>query len=294
MLRDTAILKGPRPIDRSKSETMSTPDGWRTYGAPTSDAFFSLVTHERDQRNVGYCAYDWNLTDSPECEILLGGYNAKMPDAAGIWRQGNVLSFAFDIEPSDLSDNGRNVLINSIAYIARFGDDRPITMRPEKPIRLRCIWERYPSKPTTVVGLNSWFGPTALKEMDRDSESTMMAWWAAHRSTLYPVNGWKFDFLTTADGKRIAYDQPAFFDRMLASGDTTTLSRFVAGGPGDDADVDAWRRWVASNRDYVFFSDVGGYRWYVDPLAKRRGVPTSKLRGEARASRPAFPARRRL
>jgi hypothetical protein len=30
---------------------------------------------------------------------------------------------------------------------------------------------------------------------------------------------------------------------------------------------------------------VGGYRWYLDPLAKARGVPTARLRGPMRASR---------
>ncbi len=33
-----------------------------------------------------------------------------------------------------------------------------------------------------------------------------------------------------------------------------------------------------------FFSECGTYRWYIDPLAKRRGIPSDQLRGPARAS----------
>jgi hypothetical protein len=36
---------------------------------------------------------------------------------------------------------------------------------------------------------------------------------------------------------------------------------------------------------------MGGYHWYVDPLAKSRKVPTEKLRGSDRASRPVMTLR---
>jgi hypothetical protein len=42
---------------------------------------------------------------------------------------------------------------------------------------------------------------------------------------------------------------------------------------------------LAGNKDYLIFSDQGDYRWYIDLLAKKRGIPSSELRGPARASR---------
>jgi hypothetical protein len=44
---------------------------------------------------------------------------------------------------------------------------------------------------------------------------------------------------------------------------------------------------VAENRPYLFASDTADYRWYVDPLAKRRGVPSAELRGPKRADQAA-------
>ena len=32
-------------------------------------------------------------------------------------------------------------------------------------------------------------------------------------------------------------------------------------------------------------SDVGGYRWFVDSLAKARGVPTNELQGSQRVAK---------
>jgi hypothetical protein len=63
------------------------------------------------------------------------------------------------------------------------------------------------------------------------------------------------------------------------------LERYAPEGPGRDATSQAWAEWWKTNADYLFFGDAGGYRWYLDPLAKMRGVPTAQLRGPKRASR---------
>ena len=54
-------------------------------------------------------------------------------------------------------------------------------------------------------------------------------------------------------------------------------------GPAAEAPAEKWRSWWKENKPYLFFSDTGGFRWYVDPLAKARGVSTAQLRGPARA-----------
>ena len=57
-------------------------------------------------------------------------------------------------------------------------------------------------------------------------------------------------------------------------------------GPGETASAADWSAWVEKSRPYLFFSDAGGYRWYMDPLAQRRGISTADLRGPARATPP--------
>jgi hypothetical protein len=64
------------------------------------------------------------------------------------------------------------------------------------------------------------------------------------------------------------------------------LKRYVPDGPRSDASVKQWRAWWKENQPYSFFTDRGGYRWMIDPLAKKRAIPTAKLRGPARATRP--------
>jgi hypothetical protein len=63
----------------------------------------------------------------------------------------------------------------------------------------------------------------------------------------------------------------------------TLLNRYVFQPPGPNASADEWDKWWQENSPYVFYSELGCYRWYIDPLAKKRGIPTKDLRGPARA-----------
>ncbi len=91
----------------------------------------------------------------------------------------------------------------------------------------------------------------------------------------------------------IRFDQPDFFPRIIerlkdaasATKARELLNRYVPDGPPAGS-AQEWDQWWRANRPYLFFSERGSYRWYIDPLAKRRGIPSDQLRGPARASLP--------
>ena len=62
----------------------------------------------------------------------------------------------------------------------------------------------------------------------------------------------------------------------------STLRRYVPSGPGQSG-ADEWASWWKASQPYLFASDAGDYCWYIDPLAKKRGVPSTELRGPKRA-----------
>ena len=92
-----------------------------------------------------------------------------------------------------------------------------------------------------------------------------------------------------------AFDEPEFMDKAIAdlsSSDDAraaraqrVLKRYVPCGP-DSTDAKVWTAWWKEHHDFAFASDAGNYRWYIDPLAKKRGVPTAELRGPKRADQP--------
>jgi hypothetical protein len=123
-------------------------------------------------------------------------------------------------------------------------------------------------------------------------EAGVKAWYREHRQWLHPGPDLKLEIDKDAKGLNAPIDKPEFFERAIAAlrenkpEAKALLSRY---GPTETArldSVDAWERWLNENKPYLFFSDQGDYRWYVDPLAKKRKVPSAELRGPARASTP--------
>src|SRR5688572_32455097 len=74
----------------------------------------------------GWCTYTWGF-DAPDVEVFCGGQNHKTVDAVAVWRQGFLVHFGFEQSASQLNDAGKALLVNTIAYAARCGGDRPVT-----------------------------------------------------------------------------------------------------------------------------------------------------------------------
>ena len=89
----------------------------------------------------------------------------------------------------------------------------------------------------------------------------------------------------------IPFEQPDFFPKTIAKlADSASaakarelLQRYAPDGPAAGS-AEEWTQWWQANRPYLFYSETGCYRWYIDPLAKRGGVPSDKLQGPARAT----------
>ncbi len=227
----------------------------------------------------GWCVYASTLRQSPEIEILCGGINDKECDAAAIFRQGNLLHFGFQPDPSKLNAFGRGLLLNSIVYIARFTEDRPIAETPS-------IWSG-DTIPPSRSSLKRYQHATIPKD-----PSAREIWLKENRGKLAPDKNNKL--VPDADLQKLGVDNDdtlRFFSVAIGalSGELDlearrVLNRYAPSGPGARGSKAAWQAFWQENGPYLFFSDSSGYRWYLDPLAKSRGVPTAELRGSARAT----------
>ena len=215
-----------------------------------------------------------------------------------MWRQGNLLHFGFEQSPTEMNDTGRQLLLNSVAYISRFSEDRPIAITPsvfvQPTARTRGTVLRWLRNPNYELDMAKYvLAPTTWEELavlpDRDA---MIAWAVENAPYLYPGADAKLSRDEDAVALGLPFDHPDFIARAVAalkSGEEVEqavaeglLKRYVPCGPTGD-DHKAWTEWLEENRPYLFPSDAGDYRWYVDPLAKRRGIPSAELRGPRRA-----------
>lgn len=276
----------------------TTPKEWKPVVAAASVQVLPLVAKIDQNYPAGWCVYNSTIVDSPEVEIICGGINHKTTEAAAVWRQGNLLHFGFEQAPDAMNDVGKALLLNSIAYIARFTEDRPIPDTPspfagriiltrmsvdyrlDRPDRWQAMWRGY-------------FAPATLAKAGVSDPDACGRWYKSVRGFLCADSSGKLVIDEDARAMGTALDSGDFIPKLIAGlragGEPAArarrvIERHVAEGPGKGAPAGAWESWWSSNQPYLFFCDSGDYRWYIDPLAKKRGVPASSLRGPARAT----------
>ncbi len=245
----------------------------------------------------GWATHYYEFADMPEVEIFCGGINEQTPESSAFWRQGNLLHFGFEQSPAELNALGRALLLNGIANISRFTEDRPIDVTPSvfgvEKIGLsrrrarnyfyngHADWASNELSAATLASFN-WRDPAAGK-----------AWIDTNGMWLHPGPGNFLEIDTEARALGVAFDAPDFLPKTIAAmrdekaraSALRLLCRYAPDGPGASADAAGWDGWWRENSPYLFYSELGCYRWYIDPLARSRGIPTTALRGPARADR---------
>jgi hypothetical protein len=234
----------------------------------------------------------------PEVEVFSGGINEQTPRSASFWRQGNLLHFGFEQSPAQLNTAGRSMLVNAIVYISRFTQDRPIDITPSVfgEEKIGISRKRVANYLTNTNYPSHWvtneLSAATLASFNWRDRAEAAAWLKANQQWLHPGAGSLIDIDAEAKALGVPFDAADFLPKTIAAlrdektktTAATLLGRYVANGPDGDSPA-VWEKWWHENGPYVFYSELGCYRWYIDPLAKKRGVPTKDLRGPARADK---------
>jgi hypothetical protein len=275
------------------------PSEWDEPHAQNQIVVLPLIPVESKSGRPGWCTYTRDMAEAPEIEVFCGGINTKTSTAAAVWRQGNLLHYGFDLAPDEMNEWGKAILVNAITYIARFTEDRPIMFTPSpfagNDFITRAGIERIIARNDAEWWnyLKTNFDQGTLDAAKVKDLTTFAKWYPTVRDYLHPDDKDLMSVDLDAQAAKINPGRREFFDQAIAdlagSGPAAArarrmLERYAPDGPGRDAKAQDWNAWSKGNADYLFFGEVGGYRWYLDPLARARGVPTGRLRGEARAS----------
>jgi len=208
------------------------------------------------------------------------------------------LHFAFDIAPAEMNDTVKALLLNSIAYIARFTEERPIARTPsafgEKnnaPKSKRWIQFLFASRSPEDKDLDFYLSSATKAAVKRMERSSFEEWYLDNSPFLTCNQDGRLVVDANAKALGIVFEKPDFFAKAIAklpdlasaTKARELLQRYAPDGPAAGS-AEEWTAWWETNRPYLFYSEGGGYRWYIDPLAKRRGIPSDKLRGPARAT----------
>ncbi len=296
-LRDHEIFDRPFKIDRSKTTRIPTPPDFQDeIKAPTIDVL-PLVRDIDRERFPGWCSYSSDFARNPDVEWFCGGVNHKTPTAGALWRQGNLLHFGFQESPVEMNETGQKLLLNAIAYISRFSQDRPIAVTPSvfagtvarSRSGIQRSLEHSEPRAADEIAPGLW---VQIKTLDRDQ---MSRWIADNVKFLHPNADQLLETDADLAALGVPFDAPDFFDKVTAglrAGGADAerahrlLERYAPAAPRNTG-ADEFAAWWHENKPYLFASDSSDYCWYIDPLAKQRKVPSPELRGPKRADVPA-------
>ncbi len=297
-VRDHEIFSQPYDIHVTETETIPTPEDFKEEISDPEIKVLPLVPGLKRHGRPGWCTYSNDFARYPDVEFFCGGVNHKTPTAAALWRQGNLLHFGFEESPSEMNKTGQMMLLNSIVYISRFSEDRPIAVTPSvfggpvaRSRKTLAKWLR--NKDFKIDFAQDLVAPDVWNIISALTDREEMAKWADQNGKfLHPNDEQRLAIDEDLQALGLAFDEPAFFKTTLADlkakdsipveRAARLLHRYAPDGPNSNS-ADEWAKWWKDNEPYVFASDAGDYRWYIDPLAKKRGIPSAELRGPRRA-----------
>ena len=180
-----------------------------------------LVDDIHRRWKAGWCTHALEFARLPDVEFFCGGVNSQTPTSAALWRQGNLLHYGFEQSPDEMNESGRNLLLNAIAYISRFTEDRPISITPSVfagPVaRSRTTLARWLRNPE----FRTDFGkdivtPVIWEKLSGMPDREAMARWAEENGRfLHPDGAQRLTIDEDLVALNVPFDQPEFFARVL-------------------------------------------------------------------------------
>ena len=259
-------------------EETKSPDNFAKWqpGFPATLPTFAIFTPSGDQKpEPGLVTGDGGFEEFPDAERILGGINMKGPGYAAIARHGSFVMWGFHCLPTEFTDVGRRLYLNSIAYAAAH-KGRPVETLRLRPVRgdldaaLSIFLGLYPEDQRMQM-LQRHYGGEAIPEALLTDVDARKAWLAARRPFLHPAadgSDWQTAYQLAVDADcqalGVANDSFAFLDAIAArltkdahdALAATLLARYAP-----DTDPAGFAAWLAENRERLYFTEAGGWVW---------------------------------
>lgn len=214
-------------------------------------------------------ARKYGFTDSPDAEIIVTGYNSgKEYGAVGIGRHGNFLQWGFSQPPSKMTEAGRNLYLNCICYIKKFDGKLPLvrnrSSHRDNALRLAAL--------ITQITDKSFFSRTFspdLQEKYKDDPDGLVQYYMDNYEFIYKDK----TFLVDTELKDLGIDSNRKIESlqkiitMLGEKDKAEIARILLNRYTQQSFTGQiqWQKWFDENKDRIFFSDVGGYKFLAAP-----------------------------
>ena len=254
-----------------KYENWKTPDSYFRYpdSAHLPDKMKVWRVQKKGQVTRGVVARSWGFNDSPDAEVLTPGYNdGKEHGAVGVGRHGNFLQWGFTAPPSKMTEAGRNFFLNCVCYIDTYDGKGPLVRQVQNdrinPVMMALFLEKIKGNKAFL----SSFTPEQIKEY-RDKPKELARYYRNSNEYIY----WDKVYLVDNELKQLGIEsnrKTATLQKIIAllkdKGKAETAQLLLKRYTIESFDTqDKWQSWFDKNREKIYFSDVGGYKFRVIP-----------------------------
>lgn len=217
----------------------------------------------------GVVARAYGFKDSPDAEALLLGVNSgKEYGAVGVGRQGNVLQWGYAAPPAKMSEMGRRLFINCLCYISRFDGKLPLVRRAgyprENALRLAALITRIKDESF----FSSTFAPE-LQEKYKGDPDGLVKYYLDDYELIYRDRHFAIDKELKSLGIQSNREIETLERLIECLGERkhARTARLLLGRYTDQTFSGSahWKDWLTANRDRIYFSDFGGYKFRVVP-----------------------------
>lgn len=269
------IFQGPFPVDLQFEEA-DTPENYRHWPGGTELGnklkVWKVQNKEFPAVDPGLVSDPYGFGDSPDAEVISSGINSKGPEAVALARHGNFFLWGFSGQPSDMTESGRNSFLNAICYIKKFDRKPPLVRKTSSGRRWALVYAGYRKDYGDQDFVKRLFPKALLEEFGADGDK-YLKYYQDNLEYLQPgENGFEVD--TDVKQLGLSNRKIELLDRcatMLEQNDQAEhalriLKRYTT---EDFGQPDEWRAWLERNRDRLFFTDTGGYKFLVAQPAEQ-------------------------
>ncbi len=254
-------------------ESWDTPDNYRRFPGgkelPEKIKVWRIQKIENRIRPLSTVSRSWGYNDSPDAEALVAGFNdGKEYGAVGVGRHGNILQWGYAGLPSQMTPAGRNFFLNCICYISKFDGKSPLIRRTSSdrfnPVRLAMAMSFIEDKKF----FSRTFSPALMKEYE-DNWQGLMKYYQDDYEFIYYDKFYLIDMelksLGIQSNRKLSTLEQLI--SMLEDPQRKDTARLLLGRYTQQSfgSPEQWQNWYQTNKDRMYFSDVGGYKFFVVP-----------------------------
>ena len=281
------IFNKPFKVD-VKLEDKPTPEDYRHW--PDGDKLGKTMPMWKVQNkrfpeiDPGLVSDPYGFDDSPDAEVISRGHNGKGPEAVAIARHGNFFLWGFSAQPSDMTPEAQKCFLNAVCYIKKFDGQKPLVAKTSPGRRWVLVHAGYMKTVTDENFTKQLFPEELYKRFGKDADQ-YVRYYQENMEYLHSSGG-RIEVDEDVKGLGLSNRKVELLDRcisLLEDKEKHNLALRILKRYTQESFPEAkdWRAWLAKNRDRLFFTDTGGYKFMTAPVSVARAA-----KGAATTSRP--------